>query len=252
MIANQGQSLTRRLLGQMIEAQRSVADVVEQRLQPRMEHREPVLHAGIALTGADRLIERVIGGRGTERGNVGGAKALLGLFAEGNLADRHQGELLDELARALRLGIERPDVLERVAEEVEPHRTRASRRIEIDNAAAHGIFAGLHDDAGALVARQIEARDQLAHVDALAGGDVLQRTSDKFARRNALQYGIDRGDEDVGAPHGTGHQPRQRRHPSGDDLAVRSDAVVGNRVPGGKRDHPDRWRIERQPFDKRL
>ena len=143
VVGDQGEPLLHRLLGQVVEADGRVADVVEQRLQVIVEQRQPVLHAGIALSGADGLVERVLGRGRAERLQVVAAKALLGLLAERHLADRHQGELLHDLARALRLGIEGLDVLQRVAEEVEAHGRQPPRREQVEDAAAHGVFARL-------------------------------------------------------------------------------------------------------------
>src|SRR5262249_43933210 len=146
----------------------------------------------------------------SERLHVGGAKALLRRRAERHLAHRHQGEPTHELGRALRLRVEGLDVLERVAEEVEPHRARPPGRVEIENAAAHRVLAGLHDDAGALVSGEIEAFDELVAVDALAGGDVPKRRANEMARGNALQNGVDGGEDERWTSARAGHQPRQR------------------------------------------
>ena len=53
-------------LGQVIEADGGVRHVVEQRIQVIVEQRQPVLHARIALAGADGLVERVLAGHGAE------------------------------------------------------------------------------------------------------------------------------------------------------------------------------------------
>ena len=62
MVGDQLEALVDRLLGQMIEAHGHVRQIVEQRLQVLVEQRQPVLHAGIALAGADGLVERVVAG----------------------------------------------------------------------------------------------------------------------------------------------------------------------------------------------
>ena len=55
VVADQGQALAHGLVGQMIEADGRLGHIVEQRLQTLVEQRQPMLHAGIALPGADRL-----------------------------------------------------------------------------------------------------------------------------------------------------------------------------------------------------
>ena len=232
VVRDQLQTLGHGLVGQVVEGHGGVADVVEQRLQALVEQRQPVLHAGIALAGADGLVEGVLAGGGAEGLDVGAAEALLGDLAEGHLAHGHQGEALNDLARALRVGIEGLDVLQRVAEEVEPHGARAPRREEVEDAAAHGILAGLHDGAGALVAGEREPLGQLVHVEALAGGDVFQRAADEIARGQALQDGVDGGQHDGRALAGGGREAGERGDAGGHDLGVGADAVVGHRVPG--------------------
>ena len=68
--------------------------------------------------------------------------------------------------RALRDGIELPDAFERVAEEIEPDGARVPRREKVENAAAHRIFARLHDGARAIETRRIEPLDDLIHAHA--------------------------------------------------------------------------------------
>ena len=102
----------------MIEAHRHARQVVEQRCQLIMEQRQPMFLPGVAVTGADGLIQRIIASVAAEQLDVAGAKQLLGLGAEGDLADRHQGELLYRLRRALRRHVEGLDRLQRVAEEI--------------------------------------------------------------------------------------------------------------------------------------
>ena len=100
-------------------------------------------------------------------------------------------------------------MLQRVAEEIEAHGARAPRREEIEDAAAHGVLAGLHDGAGALEAGEVEPLDQLVHVEALAGGDVLQGAADELARGEALQDGVDGGQHDGRALAGGGREAGQ-------------------------------------------
>ena len=252
MVGDQGEPLLDRRLGQVVEADGRVAHVVEQRLQLVVEQRQPVLHAGIALSGADGLVERVLGRGRAERLQVFAAKALLRLAAERHLADRHQGEPLHDLAGALRLGIEGLDVLQRVAEEVEAHGRQAPRREQVEDAAADGEFAGFHDGAGALEAGEAQALDQLVHVDALAGRDGLERAADELARRQALQDGVDGGEDDGRPLARDRRQPGHGGHARGHDLGVGPDAVVGHRVPGGHLNDAHLRGEEGQPLGQRL
>ena len=252
VVADQGEPLAHGFVGQMIEADGRLRRVVEQGFEALVEQRQPVLHAGIALPGAHGFIERIGAGRRAELLDVAAAEQLLAGLAQRHLADRHQGQALHELAGALGLGIEGLHLLQRVAEEIEAHRRRAAGRVEIEDAAAHRVFAGLHDRAAAREARQIETPGQLAHVEPLARRDGFQRAADELARRHALQDGVDGGEDDGGVLAGGGGEPRQRRNAPRHNLAVGPDAVIGHRVPGRKRDDAHLGRKEREALGNGL
>src|SRR6185295_1785448 len=67
VILDQRQALADRLLGQMVEADGGARRVVEQRFEALVEQRQPVLHARIALAGADGLIQLILRGRRAEQ-----------------------------------------------------------------------------------------------------------------------------------------------------------------------------------------
>ena len=62
------------------------------------------------------------------------------------LAHRVEHDAVDLAQRALRLGIEPAQRLDLVAEQLDPHRMRRERRVDIDDAAAQRERAGLVDD----------------------------------------------------------------------------------------------------------
>ena len=70
-------ALARGLLGARVEHEGRVADIVEQRVEPIVEKRQPVLEADRATALADGGIEFVVGGRGAEFGGVGLAEARI-------------------------------------------------------------------------------------------------------------------------------------------------------------------------------
>ena len=225
-----------RLFGEVIEAHGHARQIVEQRLQVVVEQRQPVLLARVALPRADGLVERIVAGRAAKQLHVAAAEELLRLLAECDLAHRQQRELLHGLRRALRLHLEGLDRLQRIAEEIEAHRRRTAWREEIEDAAAHREFAGLHDGAAALVAHEAEPLRELAHIDALARRDRLDRPLQECARRHALQDGIDRRQHHGGVLARAQAQLGERRDALGHDVSVGADAVVGHRVPGGNGD----------------
>ena len=120
-----------------------VAEMVEQGRQLLLEQRQPMLHARQPPPVADRLVERIAGGVGAELLAIAGAEALDRLLVEQGLAGRHQGEGLGLAGRALVGGVEPAHRLDLVAEEVEPERRLLARREQVDDRAAHRIFAGV-------------------------------------------------------------------------------------------------------------
>ena len=143
-----------RFIAAMVEADRHTRQIVEQRLEMIVEQRQPMLLARIAVAAADRLIQRIIAGVAAEQLDIARAEQLLGFLAERDFAHRHQRQLLHRLGRALRRDVEGLDRLQRVAEEVETHGGRPPGRIEIEDTAAHGVLALLHDRAAARIAHQ--------------------------------------------------------------------------------------------------
>ena len=115
-----------------------------------------------------------------------------------HLAHRHEVERPQLADGALRLRIEAADRFQRVAEEVQPHRRGHARRVEVDDAAAHGVFAGLAHGRGAqeAVGLQPAARGRSMST-MLPGAAEKALARDALAPRHALQDGVDRGGQDA-------------------------------------------------------
>ena len=160
-----------------------------------MEQRQPMLHALMLAPGGDRLVERIVAPHRAEQLDIAGAEALARLFGQRRLAHRQQRDRIEAGKRPLRLGIESADRFKRVAEEIEADGTRA-RRIEIEDAATHGILPGIGDGAGAAIADMLQPLDQLCHAHRIAGARVLHGAGKELVRRHALQHGVDRGEHD--------------------------------------------------------
>ena len=84
------------------------------------------------------------------------------------LAHRMQVHVIDLAQRALRLGIEPAQRLDLVAEQLDAHRMRRERRVDVDHAAAHRERAGLVDDRRARPATGDEQRRDLIAIDRVA------------------------------------------------------------------------------------
>ena len=233
------------VLRQMVERDDGVRQVIEQRVHALVEQRQPMLLAGIPAARRNRFIKRVVALGGAEQLDIALAEALDGRIARRRLADGQKRDLLARGLGSLRHRIELADAFERVAEKVEPDGPRMPRREQIENAAAHRVFAGLHHRAGPVKARGFEPLAHLIHADLGAGRQPRRRLPDPVERRHALEDGVDRGQhDDRGLAALRMGEPRQRGDAAGLDVAVGRDAVVRHAIPGRKR-HDLRARREK-------
>src|ERR671937_3284167 len=102
-----------------------------------------MLDAGMTPAFADRVIEHVVGAWCSECRHIAKAEAPDRFAGKLEFSDRHQIERAQLIGRALAFGVEAADRLQRVAEKIESYRLRHARRVEVDDAAAHRIVAGL-------------------------------------------------------------------------------------------------------------
>ena len=247
MIDDDGGALARRLVVERVEDDRAMAEIVEQRAELRVEQRQEMLHAGMAAAFAHRRVERVAGGVAAETRDIGLPETTDRLGRELHLAHRHEVERTKLADRALRLRIEGTDRFERRAEEVEPDGVRHAGREQVDDAAAHRVFAGVAHDVGAQEAVDLEPFGEFVgrHRIARRGRKALAR--DFVAGRHALQRGRDRRRQDarlVGRRARAG-EAGEHRHPPRRDRGVRRDAVVGLAIPSRELEDLDVGRRER-------
>src|SRR5688572_7957613 len=109
-----------------------------------------MLHACQASSVADRLVERVASRVGAELLAIAGAESLDRFFVKQRFARRHQGEGPSTTSRALVGGVEPAHRLDLIAEEIEAEGKLLAGGKQIDDRAAHGIFAGVVDRVGPL------------------------------------------------------------------------------------------------------
>src|SRR5581483_8792206 len=140
----------------MVECDNRLRQIIEQRLQPLVEQRQPVLETGIALPGADRLVKRIVLANRAEQLAIARAEARDRRLIERRLADRLEREAVDARGADLRHRIEAADRLDRVAEEIDAQRLLGPRREEIDDATAHRVLAGLAHRLGPAITVAIE------------------------------------------------------------------------------------------------
>ena len=94
-------------------------DVVEQGDEAVLQQGQPMFHAGKAPPVADRLIQRIGGGGGAESLAVARAEAFDGVLVQQSLAGGQQQMFVGGAGGALRAGIEQPQGLDFIAEEIE-------------------------------------------------------------------------------------------------------------------------------------
>ena len=223
------------LVGLVIQADRGVGQIVEQVFHRRMEQRHPVLHARVAAArrrSTDRSGPWPRPGRTgrASRCGSGRSNSLPSGTSETGRRDRRfplAGAALGRLGSKTRIN-----------SMVSPNRSRRTGSgspdgKDVDDAAAHGVFAGLHHRAGAAVAVGLEEFGQLFRLHLAVDGQVHAGAGEGGARRDALHQGVDGGQDDARAG-GLFQQPRQSGDALGDQGGVRRHAVVGQAVPGGE------------------
>ena len=194
-----------------------------------------MLGAGIARAPADRGIERIVDRIAAEGCGVFLAEAANGLFGQDHFAHRRQRDGFQRARGALAIGIKGADRFQLAAEKIKAQRGFGAGGKQVDQPAAYGKFAAFAHGGDAQIAVIGGPGDQLFAVDNAPGGGRERHGLNNIAWRQALDQGIDRC-EHHGALAACG-QRRQRAHARGDGHIVGRDAVIGQTVPGGQRQH---------------
>ncbi len=229
----------------MVQADRGAGQVVEQRLHALMEQRHPMLHAGMAPPIRDRQVNRVRGRRLAEQFAPAGSKTADRIRVERHFRHRPEGQPLPAIGTALRRWVEDADQLDRVAEQVEANRLGLAGRENVDNAAAHGVFAGFHHRAGTPIAGGLQEAGQLLRLHRAASAQLQAGAGERGTRRHALHQGIHCGQHDA-RPGGHLQQARQRGDALGDQRRIGRHTVIRQAVPGREPQHFRLRRDERQ------
>src|SRR4249919_149130 len=95
------------ILGEMLEGQWCVRQVVENRLKLLVEERKPMLYPRIAASLAYRFVQQIVRGGGPELRDIASPKATNGFGHKLEFRDRHQIERTQLIFADLRLRIER-------------------------------------------------------------------------------------------------------------------------------------------------
>ena len=241
VIGNHFQPGVADLVGVVIQTHGSAGQIVEQRLQGLVKQRQPVLHPDLAAAFGDGGIQGIVRDR-PERFAIAGTEARNGIIVEKNFIGRLQNQRVDTFQTFLGHRVERPQRLDFVTEQIDAQRQGLSRRENIDDAAADGVFAGLPHGTGPVKAVAGEEIAEIVQVDMRSDRKCPARITDDVARRYPLNDRVHSGQ------HHHRHTCRriQRRHPGqGIDpgchvFAVRRHPVVGKTIPGRKTDDVER------------
>ena len=196
-----------------------------------------MLESRIALAGRHGCIKRVARIDRAEFAAIAQAKALDRVRIEQHFADGLECKRVECAAALLRHRIEPTDLFDRVAEQIEPHGLGQSGREKIDDAAAQRVFARLAYGFGSPVAVAHQKCRQIFQFQASAAFGFEHGQRKLAARRHALRNRVDRGEHDTAARFGRDGlcEIDKRVEPAADDLAIWRHAVVGQAVPGRKR-----------------
>ena len=171
----------------VIRRHRRVGTIIEQRLHALVKQRQPVFHADMALTGRHGFVQHVVAAHVAEQFAITASKPRDSLGCERHFTDWQQHDFVARAGRALAHGIERTDLLQGVAEQVEAKRLGNARREEIDQAAADGEFARLHHGFGTAVAVFAEKPGKPRHIHCLALAQDHCGVGVEAARRHLLK-----------------------------------------------------------------
>jgi hypothetical protein len=211
-----------------------------------VKKRQPVVHARMMAGLADRFVQRIVGRRAELR-HVAGAETADGLLVQRHFACRQQFDVGNLVGGKLRLGIETAHRIESGAEEIEAIRFIGARWPQIDDAAAEREIAGLAHRAGAHIAVAGEKPHQPVVVHIVSDPGVKLRLEDSLARRHLLQHGVDVRHHNRRPIVGLAPcECRQCCQACRFDVRLRRHPIVGQAIPGGKIQHRDVRREERQ------
>ncbi len=207
--------------------------MVEQRRQPLLEQRQPMVHARLSPPLTDRLIQRIAGRLRPEQVAIGRAKALDRVLVEQGFGGGEQLQRLGGAKAALVGGVEPADAFDLVAEEIDPQPGFLARREQVEDTAAHRKLALIGDGIDAAEAVCDEQLGQRIAVDPLACGERGRKLADTERGQRALGDRRDGGEEQLAAFRRL-LQRRQRRQPIGADAHRRTRAVIGQAIPSGE------------------
>ena len=198
----------------------------------------------------DRLVQRIVGAGCAKFQTVALAKTGDRRLVQNHLGHRRQFDQIQFLSGALGCRIKAARAVQRIAEQIEPHRPQIARRIDVDDAAAHRVIAGFHHRRALHKPHAHQKMAQRFFVDPVAHTGRKRRLAQNVARRHPLGRGIQRGEQHKPLGHAV-HQRGQRRHALRANVSVRRHAIIGQTIPSRKHDDRQIGGEKPQRFDHR-
>ena len=202
--------------------------VVEQRRGILVEQRQVVLDPLGRQSRTDVLVDVAATHIGIEGAVPGGSEAGDAGRVDGHFPRRQDADTVGLGDGSLGIGIEQPEAVDLVVEEVDANRVRTTHREDVDQRTADGELAPFGHRVDGPVAGACQALPLGGDVEGLADGDDQRLAVHETRRREALQQGGDRHDQD--AAFGAG-QLVERFQTFGDDVLMGREMIVGEGFP---------------------
>ncbi len=217
------------------------------------EERQVVLDAGGGHAVAHVLVDAAFGGVALQQFAPAAAELGPGRIVHGELAAGQQAHLGHGVEAALRVRIEGADGVDLVVEQVHPVGHGRAHGEEVDQAAAHRVFARSHHLRDVAVAGQRELGAELRLVQLLLDLEMEGVGRQERGRREAVERRGGRHQHHVGAgvPVLLADAP-ERGQALADEVLVRRERVVGQRFPVGEQRAAQLGREERHLVDQAL
>ncbi|CCJ79001.1 2C-methyl-D-erythritol 2,4-cyclodiphosphate synthase(EC:4.6.1.12) [Cronobacter muytjensii 530] len=212
--------------------QRVFREIAEQRRQRLAEEqRLPVFDPGGQGAFAHLLIDMLRVTLDLETVAPLAAEQFNGRFVGRKFVRRQQIYRLDLFQRALGVDVKQPQAVDFVIEKVDAVGLFAAHRVEIEQRAAGGVFAMRHHLIHMTIARLVELAAQGVARQLLAFLHHQRVAVQEAVRADALHQRVHRQDQHA-ALHGG--QLIERREARGDNLLMRRETVVRQRLPVGE------------------
>ena len=185
-----------RVFGQVLGERREAP-----RVEPRKDRRQTCGKELVVLREIGEIVDELAKLPGGSLDRVGGCAhsgdgGATPFLVQHDLARRAERDLLQVAGGALRLRIERADLLHQVAEELEPSRLGVQGRPDVEHAAADGEGAGIVHQRDAGVAGRGELAGQLVAVVLHLQRDLQAPPIQGGAGKHTAPDGLDRADHD--------------------------------------------------------